>query len=149
MLVNYRVGITKDLRSKVYQKFLKLPVSFFTEQRKGDMMSRISNDIGSIENSIMGSLVDVINAPFMITASLITLFALSPSLTLFSLLVFPVMGGIISWVGKSLKRKSKKAQAELGNLFSIVDETLKSSKIIKIFNADIILNTRFEKTKQK
>ena len=101
MLVNYRVGITKDLRSKVYQKFLKLPVSFFTEQRKGDMMSRISNDIGSIENSIMGSLVDVINAPFMITASLITLFALSPSLTLFSLLVFPVMGGIISWVGKA------------------------------------------------
>ena len=113
MLVNYRVGITKDLRSKVYQKFLKLPVSFFTEQRKGDMMSRISNDIGSIENSIMGSLVDVINAPFMITASLITLFALSPSLTLFSLLVFPVMGGII-----------------------------------KIFNADIILNARFEKTTQ-
>ena len=148
MLVNYRVGITKDLRSKVYQKFLKLPVSFFTEQRKGDMMSRISNDIGSIENSIMGSLVDVINAPFMITASLITLFALSPSLTLFSLLVFPVMGGIISWVGKSLKRKSKKAQEELGNLFSIVDETLKSSKIIKIFNADIILNARFEKTTQ-
>jgi subfamily B ATP-binding cassette protein MsbA len=86
----------------------------------------------------MGSLVDVINAPFMITASLITLFALSPSLTLFSLLVFPVMGGIISWVGKSLKRKSKKAQEELGNLFSIVDETLKSSKIIKIFNADIM-----------
>ena len=75
MLVNYRVGITKDLKAKVYQKFLKLPVSFFTEQRKGDMMSRISNDIGSIENSIMGSLVDVINAPFMITASLITLFA--------------------------------------------------------------------------
>ena len=63
MLVNYRVGITKDLRNKVYQKFLKLPVSFFTEQRKGDMMSRISKRHRSIENSIMGSLVDVINAP--------------------------------------------------------------------------------------
>jgi subfamily B ATP-binding cassette protein MsbA len=83
-LVNYRVGVTKDLRTNVYHKFLKLPVSFFTEQRKGDMMSRISNDVGNVENSIMGSLVDLINAPFMIIGSLITLFALSPSLTLFS-----------------------------------------------------------------
>lgn len=146
LLVNYRVGITKDLRSKVYERFLKLPVSFFTEQRKGDMMSRISNDVGNVENSIMGSLVDIINAPFLIIASLITLFLLSPSLTLFSLLVFPVMGGIISWVGKSLKRHSMKAQEELGSLFSLVDETLKSSKIIKIFNADKILSARFEKT---
>lgn len=145
-LVNYRVGVTKDIRSKVYFKFLKLPVAFFTEKRKGDMMSRISNDIGNVENSIMGSLVDVINAPFMIIASLITLFLLSPSLTLFSLLVFPVMGGIISWVGKSLKRHSMKAQEELGTLFSLVDETLKSSKIIKIFNADTLLKSRFEKT---
>lgn len=145
-LVNYRVGVTKDLRSKVYFKFLKLPVAFFTEKRKGDMMSRISNDIGNVENAIMGSLVDLINAPFMIVASLITLFLLSPSLTLFSLLVFPVMGGIISWVGKSLKRHSMKAQEELGTLFSLVDETLKSSKIIKIFNADTILKSRFEKT---
>ncbi len=145
LLVNYRVGITKDLRALVYHKFLKLPVSFFTEQRKGDMMSRISNDVGNVENSIMGSLVDVINAPFMIVSSLITLFALSPKLTLFSLLIFPIMGGIISWVGKSLKKHSMKAQEELGNLFSLVDETLKSSKIIKIFNADKILNSRFDK----
>lgn len=148
-LVNYRVGVTKDLRTNVYQKFLKLPVSFFTEQRKGDMMSRISNDIGNVEGSIMNSLVDIINAPFMIIASLITLFLLSPSLTLFSLLVFPVMGGVISWVGKSLKRHSMKAQEELGTLFSLVDETLKSSKIIKIFNADTILKSRFEKTTNK
>ena len=148
-LVNYRVGVTKDLRSNVYQKFLKLPVSFFTEQRKGDMMSRISNDIGNVEGSIMNSLVDIINAPFMIVASLITLFLLSPSLTLFSLLVFPVMGGVISWVGKSLKRHSMKAQEELGTLFSLVDETLKSSKIIKIFNADTILKSRFDKTTNK
>lgn len=145
-LVNYRVGVTRDLRTQVYHKFLKLPVSFFTEQRKGDLTSRISNDVGNVENSIMGSLVDIINAPFMIIGSLIMLFALSPSLTLFSLLVFPVMGGIISWVGKSLKKHSMKAQEELGSIFSLVDETLKSSKIIKIFNADKILNARFERT---
>ncbi|WOC52079.1 hypothetical protein BPO_1432 [Bergeyella porcorum] len=88
----------------MYNKFLKLPVSFFTEKRKGDMMSRISNDIGAVESGIMGSLVDVVNAPFMIISSLVTLFLLSPKLTLFSLLVFPVMGWLISAVGKSLKR---------------------------------------------
>lgn len=146
LLVNYRVGITKDLRTAMYNKFLKLPVSFFTEKRKGDMMSRISNDIGGVESGIMGSLVDVINSPFMIISSLITLFILSPKLTLFSLIVFPVMGGLISWVGKSLKRQATAAQEELGNLFSLVDETLKSSKVIKIFSADKILKTRFTTT---
>ncbi len=146
LLVNYRVGITKDLRTAMYNKFLKLPVSFFTEKRKGDMMSRISNDIGQVESGIMGSLVDIINAPFMIIASLIALFVLSPNLTLFSLVVFPVMGGIIAIVGKSLKKQATHAQEELGNLFSLVDETLKSSKVIKIFNADKILKNRFNTT---
>lgn len=145
-IVNYRVAITKDLRTAMYNKFLKLPVSFFTEQRKGDMMSRISNDIGAVESGIMGSLVDLINSPFMIVFSLITLFMLDAKLTLFSLLVFPIMGGLISWVGKSLKKQAYSAQAELGNLFSLVDETLKSSKVIKIFNADTILKKRFNTT---
>ncbi|MDR2205377.1 MAG: ABC transporter ATP-binding protein/permease [Flavobacteriaceae bacterium] len=146
LLVNYRVGITRDLRTAMYDKFLKLPVSFFTEKRKGDMMSRISNDIGSVESGIMGSLVDVVNAPFMIITTLITLFILSPQLTLFSLIVFPIMAWLISRIGKSLKRKAYSAQEELGNLFSLVDETLKSSKIIKIFNADKILKNRFRET---
>ena len=146
LLVNYRVGITRDLRTLMYDKFLKLPVSFFTEQRKGDMMSRISNDIGAVEGGIMGSLVDIVNSPFMILSSLTALFLLSPKLTLFSLVVFPIMGWIISWVGKSLKRQARFAQEELGNLFSLVDETLKSSKVIKIFNADKILKNRFNKT---
>ena len=146
LLVNYRVGITKDLRTAMYNKFLKLPVSFFTEKRKGDMMSRITNDIGQVESGIMGSLVDIINAPFMIISSLVALFILSPNLTLFSLIVFPIMGGIISIVGKSLKKQATHAQEELGNLFSLVDETLKSSKVIKIFNADKILKNRFNST---
>ena len=146
LLVNYRVGITRDLRTLMYDKFLKLPVSFFTEQRKGDMMSRISNDIGAVEGGIMGSLVDIVNSPFMIISSLTALFLLSPKLTLFSLIVFPIMGWIISWVGKSLKKQARFAQEELGNLFSLVDETLKSSKVIKIFNADKILKNRFNKT---
>lgn len=149
LLVNYRVGITRDLRSAMYEKFLKLPVAFFTEQRKGDMMSRISNDIGAVEGGIMGALVDLINSPFMIISTLVTLFALDTKLTLFSLLVFPIMGGIISWVGKSLKKQAHSAQAELGNLFSLVDETLKSTKVIKIFNAGEILSPRFSSTTDK
>ncbi|MDL1913886.1 MAG: ABC transporter ATP-binding protein [Bergeyella sp.] len=149
LLVNYRIGITRDLRTAVYDKFLALPVSFFSEQRKGDMMSRISNDIGGVESGIMGSLVDIINAPFMIISSLVTLFILSPGLTFFSLIVFPVMGWFISWIGKNLKRQVVKAQEELGSLFSLVDETLRSSKIIKIFNADKILREKFLYTTDK
>lgn len=145
LLVNYRVGITRDLRTAMYDKFLKLPVSFFTEKRKGDMMSRITNDIGAVEGGIMGSLVDILNSPFLIVASLTTLFFLDAKLTLFSLLVFPVMGAVINIVGKKLRQQAMYAQEQLGHLFSLVDETLKSSKVVKIFNADKILKQNFNK----
>ncbi|UHO38065.1 ABC transporter ATP-binding protein [Chryseobacterium capnotolerans] len=143
LLINYRVGVTKDLRGAMYRKILSLPVSFFTESRKGDMMSRMSNDVGEVEGSILGSLVELINAPFMLISTLISLFIVSPEMTLFSLLVLPVMGTMIALIGKSLKKDSHEAQHELGNIFSIVDETLKSSKVIKIFNAEKIMDNRF------
>ncbi|NAW51681.1 ATP-binding cassette domain-containing protein [Elizabethkingia argentiflava] len=149
LLIYYRVGVTKDLRSTLYRKILSLPVSFFTEQRKGDIMSRMSNDIGEVENNILGSLVDLVNSPFMLISTLISLFILSPQMTLFSLLVLPIMGTLISVIGKSLKKDSHEAQKELGGIFSIVDETLKSSKIIKIFNADKLLDRRFTKSMNK
>ncbi len=149
LLIFYRVGVTKDLRSAMYNKVLALPVSFFTEQRKGDMMSRMSNDVGEVENNILGSLVDLINSPFMLISTLVTLFYLSPQLTLFSLIVLPIMGTMISLIGKSLKKDSHEAQHELGNIFSIVDETLKSSKIIKIFNAEKLLSNRFTNSMSK
>ncbi|WP_392437269.1 ABC transporter ATP-binding protein [Cruoricaptor ignavus] len=148
LLVNYRVLITRDMRAEMYNKFLQLPVAFFTERRRGDMMSRITNDINTVDAGILGSLVDLVNAPFMIIFSLLALFALSPQLTMFSLIVFPVMGWIISRVGKSLKREAHAAQHELGNLFSMVDETLRASKIIKIFNAEEILKRRFNTTSE-
>lgn len=143
LLINYRVGVTKDLRGAMYRKILSLPVSFFTESRKGDMMSRMSNDVGEVEGNILGSLIELINAPFMLISTLVTLFFLSPEMTLFSLLVLPVMGTMIALIGKSLKRDSHEAQSELGTIFSIVDETLKSSKVIKIFNGEKIMNNRF------
>ena len=143
MLIYYRVGVAKDLRTSIYQKILTLPVSFFTEQRKGDMMSRMSNDVGDVEGSILGSLAELFNAPFMLISTLITLFYLSPELTFFTLLVLPVMGTLIALIGKSLKKQAHEVQIEMGNIFSIVDETLKSAKVIKIFNADKLLNNRF------
>lgn len=143
MLIYYRVGVAKDLRTSIYQKILTLPVSFFTEQRKGDMMSRMSNDVGDVEGSILGSLAELFNAPFMLISTLVTLFYLSPELTFFTLLVLPVMGTLIALIGKSLKKQAHEAQIEMGNIFSIVDETLKSAKVIKIFNADKLLNNRF------
>lgn len=149
LLINYRVGVTKDLRGAMYRKILSLPVSFFTDSRKGDMMSRMSNDVGDVEGNILGSLVELINAPFMLISTLVTLFFLSAEMTLFSLLVLPVMGTMIALVGKSLKKDSHEAQNEMGTLFSIVDETLKSSKVIKIFNAEKIMDNRFMQSMQR
>ena len=139
LLINYRVGVTKDLRGAMYRKILALPVSFFTESRKGDLMSRMSNDVGEVEGNILGSLVELINAPFMLISTLVTLFFLSTEMTLFSLLVLPVMGTMIALIGKSLKKDSHEAQNEMGTIFSIVDETLKSTKVIKIFSAEKIM----------
>lgn len=149
LLINYRVGVTKDLRGAMYRKVLSLPVSFFTESRKGDLMSRMSNDVGEVEGNILGSLVELINAPFMLISTLVSLFFLSAEMTLFSLLVLPVMGTMIALVGKSLKKDSHEAQNEMGTIFSIVDETLKSSKVIKIFNAEKIMDNRFMKSMNK
>lgn len=149
LLINYRVGVTKDLRGAMYRKVLSLPVSFFTESRKGDMMSRMSNDVGEVEGNILGSLVELINAPFMLISTLISLFIVSPEMTLFSLLVLPVMGTMIALIGKSLKKDSHEAQQEMGTIFSIVDETLKSSKVIKIFNAEKIMDNRFMRSMNK
>ncbi|KAB1232061.1 ABC transporter ATP-binding protein [Chryseobacterium viscerum] len=149
LLINYRVGVTKDLRGAMYRKILALPVSFFTESRKGDLMSRMSNDVGEVEGNILGSLVELINAPFMLISTLVTLFFLSTEMTLFSLLVLPVMGTMIALIGKSLKKDSHQAQNEMGNIFSIVDETLKSTKVIKIFSAEKIMDNRFMQSMQK
>lgn len=149
LLINYRVGVTKDLRGAMYRKILSLPVSFFTESRKGDLMSRMSNDVGEVEGNILGSLVELINAPFMLISTLVTLFFLSTEMTLFSLLVLPVMGTMIALIGKSLKKDSHEAQNEMGTIFSIVDETLKSTKVIKIFSAEKIMDNRFMQSMQR
>lgn len=143
-LIDLRSGVSRDFRVDIHDKILALPVSYFTEKKKGDMLVRISSDVGEVEGNILNGLVEIIRSPIMIIVFVIALFITSYQLTLFALIVFPVMGTIISLIGKSLKRDAGKAQIELGNIMSYVDETLNSLKIIKIFNADNQIMKRFD-----
>lgn len=145
-LIDLRSGVSRDFRVDIHNKILALPVSYFTEKKKGDMLVRISSDVGEVEGNILNGLVEIIRSPIMIIVFVTTLFVTSYQLTLFALLVFPVMGSIISIIGKSLKRDAGKAQIELGNIMSYVDETLNSLKIIKIFNAETQITHRFDKS---
>lgn len=142
-LIDLRSGVSRDFRVDIHNKILALPVSYFTEKKKGDMLVRISSDVGEVEGNILNGLVEIIRSPIMIIVFVTSLFLMSYQLTLFALLVFPIMGTIISLIGKSLKRDAGKAQVELGNIMSYVDETLNSLKIIKIFNAENQITNRF------
>lgn len=143
-LIDLRSGVSRDFRVDIHDKILDLPVSYFTEKRKGDMLVRISSDVSEVESNILNGLVEIIRSPILIIVFVTTLFIISYQLTLFALIVFPIMGTIISLIGKSLKRDASKAQSELGNVLSYVDETLNALKIIKIFNADSQVKKRFD-----
>jgi subfamily B ATP-binding cassette protein MsbA len=145
-LIDLRSGVSRDFRVDIHNKILALPVSYFTEKQKGDMLVRISSDVGEVEGNILNGLVEIIRSPIMIIVFVTTLFITSYQLTLFALMVFPIMGTLISLIGKSLKRDAGKAQVELGNIMSYVDETLNSLKIIKIFNADHQIKKRFDQS---
>ncbi|MFV0305672.1 MAG: ABC transporter ATP-binding protein [Moheibacter sp.] len=148
-LIDLRSGVSRDFRVDIHNKILALPVAYFTEKKKGDIIVRISNDVSEVENNILNGLVETIRGPIQIIVFVAVLFFASYQLTLFAILVFPIMGSLISWIGKSLKRDAGKAQIELGNIMSYVDETLNSLKIIKIFNADIQIAKRFDSSINK
>lgn len=145
-LVDMRSGVTRDLRVDIHNKIIDLPVAYFTEKRKGDMINRISSDVNEVESNILNSFVEIIRSPIMIIVFVCVLFTISYQLTLFAILVFPIMGAIISLIGKSLKRAAEHAQDELSNIITYVDETLTSLKIIKIFNAENQVKGRFDKS---
>ena len=129
-LIDLRSGVSRDFRVDIHNKILGLPIAYFSEKKKGDMLVRISSDVGEVEGNILNGLVEIIRAPILIIVFVTTLFMISYQLTLFALLVFPIMGALISIIGKSLKKDAGKAQIELGNIMSYVDETLNSLKII-------------------
>ena len=141
-----RNGVVKDLRNDLYRKILILPLSYFTEQRKGDIMARMTTDVQEVEWSIMTSLEMIFREPITIISFLITLFVISPMLTLFVLVLLPVSGFLIGRIGKSLKRTSEKGQKKMGVILSQIEETISGLRIIKAFNAIDFIDERFHKT---
>lgn len=141
-----RTGVSKDFRVQLHNKILDLPVAFFSDTRKGDVFARITSDVGEIENNILNSLIDIIRSPIVIILTMGYLLYSNFQLTIFTLIVFPVMGTLISIIGKSLKKDTGEAQNELGKMYSYVDETLVGLKIIKIFDASEQIKGRFNNT---
>jgi len=139
-----RTGVSRDFRIKLHDKILELPVSFFTNSRKGDVFARITSDVGEVESNILNSLIDIIRSPIVIIITMGYLLYSNFQLTIFTLIVFPIMGTLISIIGKSLKKDTGEAQNELGKMYSFVDETLVGLKIIKIFDASPQIKKRFD-----
>lgn len=131
-----RNHVMTSLRASLYGKILQLPIGFFTEQRKGDIISRMSNDMNEIEWSVIGTLEGLIREPLTIIFFIATLIFLSPTLTLIVMVLLPIVGLIIGRLSKSLRKDSGKAQQEQGVLMSILEETLSGLRVIKAFNAE-------------
>ena len=138
-----RSGVVRDIRSDIYAKILILPLSFYSEERKGDIISRITGDVQEVEWSIMNSLEMLFRDPISIILSLVFMVSVSPELTVFSFILLPISGLIIGRIGKSLKKTSAKLQVRMGELLSNVEETLTGLRIIKAFNAEKEANQRF------
>ena len=144
----FRTKTVRDIRDHLNSKILELQLSYFTEERKGDLISRMTSDVNEIEASIIRSLNHAIRAPITIIIYLTTLFIMSPKLTFFVLILLPLSGFVIGRIGKSLKRKSLKGQKRLGVLLSYIEETLYGLRIIKSFSTEKIIHDRFKKENQ-
>lgn len=138
-----RNGVLKDLRNSLYKKTTSLPLYFFSEKKKGDLMARISSDVLELQHSFLSILELIVRDPLTIIFSIIVMFSFSAKLTLFVLAFIPISGWLISQIGKSLKRKSDRVQTEQGEFLSILEETLGGIKIIKAFNAQKIFVKKF------
>ena len=142
-LVPVRTGVLRDLRNQIYAKIIDLPIGYFSEERKGDIMSRMTSDVGEIEASIMSSLETIFKNPIMIVIYMIVLFSLSWQLTLFVLLLLPFSGFLIGKIGRTLKRRSLSGQEQTGELLSQIEETLGGLRVVKAFIAEEKLKARF------
>lgn len=142
-MVPIRTGVLRDLRAQLYRKVVSLPIGFFTEERKGDVMSRMTNDVNEVEASIMSTLDMLFKDPIMILVYLITLLAISWQLTLFVLILLPIAGFLIGRIGRSLKRASTRGQEQNAEILTQIDETLGGLRVVKAFNAEKKLTDRF------
>ena len=143
VMIPLRTGVVRDIRIMVYAKVMRLPMGFFSEERKGDIIARMSGDVGEVENSITSSLDMLIKSPIMIILYFITLIATSWKLTLFTVLVLPAMGWLMGKVGRKLKRQSLEAQGKWSDTMSQLEETLGGLRIIKAFIAEDKMIDRF------
>ena len=144
-----RNGVLKDIRNDLYDKVTELPLSYYSEKKKGDVMARISTDVLEIQHSFLSILELIVREPLMIIFTIIAMFLISAKLTLFVFIFIPVSGFLISLIGKSLKRKSDKVQKEQGLFLSIIEETLGGLKVIKGFNAEKIFGDKFKESTQR
>jgi len=145
-MIPIRTGVVRDIRNQLYQKITSLPLGFFSEERKGDIIARMSGDVQEIENSIMSSLDMLFKNPILIVVYFAMLLVISWQLTLFTLVFVPIFGWFMGQVGRKLKRKSIKAQALWSDTMSQVEETLGGLRIIKAFCAEALMNRRFDRT---
>ena len=143
-IVPIRTGVVRDIRNQLYQKINSLPLGFFSEERKGDIIARMSGDVQEIENSIMSSLEMIFKNPILIVGYFTMLLFISWQLTVFTLIIVPIMGWFMGWVGRKLKAKSVKAQGLWSDTMSQVEETLGGLRIIKAFCAEEKMNRRFD-----
>lgn len=144
-IIPIRTGIVRDMRNQLYRKITSLPLGFFSEERKGDIIARMSGDVGEVENSIMSSLDMLFKNPILIIAYFGTMLFISWKLTLFTLAIVPLMGWLMGGVGRKLKQQSIKAQTLWSDTMSQVEETLGGLRIIKAFCAEDKMNMRFDK----
>lgn len=148
-MIPIRTGVLRDLRNQLYKKIISLPIGFFTAERKGDIMSRMTGDVVEVESSIMSSLDMMFKNPITILFYLGVMFAMSWELTLFVLVLLPFSGWLIGKIGKSLKRRSTLGQEQTGELLSQIEETLGGLRVIKAFNAEHKLEARFAALNEK
>ena len=142
-IMHLKNGVLRDLRKSMYDKIIELPISYYSEKRKGDIMARMLGDVNEVQNSFFSILELVVKEPLTIVFALVTMFFISLKLTLFVLIFMPISGYIISKVAKNLRAKSLEAQRESGFLISIVDESLGGLKVIKSYNAETNFKSRF------
>ena len=142
-IVPIRTGVLRDLRARLYNKVTRLPIGYFTEERKGDIMSRMTSDVNEVEASIMSSIDILFKDPLMILIYLVMLFFISWQLTLFVLVLLPIAGLLIGRIGRSLKRQSTRGQEQTADILTQIEETLGGLRVVKAFNAENKLQERF------
>lgn len=130
-----RIDIVRNLRTAIFEKVTRLQISFFNNQRKGDLISRFTNDVGEVENAVMNSLKAVLKEPLTIITYFAILFFLSAKLTLFTLIVLPIVGGVLGEIVRRLKKQAAQSQESLGRVVNILDETFSGMRVVKAFNA--------------